>query len=133
MDIRDRQSRARDDAQPATLFHAVSNNPPQESDFWSNEREGKKRPPEAWKVHYWRGFSTFDTLQQTRNKAISFPRQGKYVAEIAVAGITGITYEQSFGSGHYTVWAEPAICVRNVVAIYMVHDAEEGRGDEESV
>jgi hypothetical protein len=85
MDIRDRQSRARDDAQPATLFHAVSNNPPQESDFWSNEREGKKRPPEAWKVHYWRGFSTFDTLQQTRNKAISFPRQGKYVAEMLLS------------------------------------------------
>ena len=133
MGIRDRRSTARDDAQPATLFHAVSNNPPQESDFRSNEREGKKRPLEAWKDRYWRGFSTFDTLQQARNKAISFPRQGKFVVEIAVAGIIGRTCEQPFSPGHYTVWAEPAICVANIVAIHPVHDAAKGSDDEDAV
>ena len=120
-------------AQPLTLFHTVMHDPPQESDFWSNEREGKRRPREAWRVKYWRGFSAFDTLKQARNKAISFPKQGEFVAEIAVAGIEGITYEQSFSPGHYTVWAEPTICVRNVVAVYAVHDATKGSSDEDSV
>jgi hypothetical protein len=133
MGIRDRQSSARGEAQPATLFHAVSNNPPQESDFWSNECEGKKQPLEVWKVRYWRGFSTFDTLQQARNKAISFPKQGKYIAEIAATGVMGITYEQSFSSGHYTVWAEPAICVAHVVAIHPVHEAAKGTVDEDAL
>jgi hypothetical protein len=77
--------------------------------------------------------SSFDTLQQARNKAISFPKQGKYIAEIAAAGVVGITYEQSFGAGHYTVWSEPAICVANIVATYPVHDAAKGTVDEDAV
>lgn len=109
-----------------TLFHTVGHNPPQELDFWSNEREGKRRPREARQVRYWRGFSAFDTLDQACNKAISFPRQGKFIAEIAVEGVPGITYEQSFSLGHYTIWAEPAICVANIVAIHIVHDAAKG-------
>jgi hypothetical protein len=84
-------------------------------------------------VRYWQGFSTLDTLQQARSKAISFPRQGKHVAESAVASVTGITYEQSFGAGHYTVWAEPAICVANIVAIYSVHDAAKGTVNEDAL
>lgn len=133
MDSSNEEERARETDHPQTLFHTVGHNPPQESDFWSNEREGKRQPREAWQVRYWRGFSAFDTFDQARNKAISFPRQGKFVAEIAVADIPGITYEQSFGPGHYTVWAEPAICAANVVAIFAVRYAPKGQGDEKAL
>jgi hypothetical protein len=84
---------------PRTLFHTVQHNPPQEEDFLSNEREGQTRPRHEWRVRYLRGFSAFDTLERARNKAISFPAQGHWVAEVAVADIAGITYEQSLSPG----------------------------------
>ncbi len=84
------------------LYRTVRHDPPEPGDFLSGEAEGKPRPIEKY-VRFWRGFSTFDTLEIARVKARRNPAQGKFIAELVIPDDAGIQFEESFGPGHYTV------------------------------
>lgn len=71
------------------LFRTVRHDPPEPSDFLSGEAEGR-RQPRPDKVRFWRGFSTFDTLERARAAAIEF-NQGGFIAELEITEDSGIT------------------------------------------
>jgi len=110
---------------PQSLFHIIKHAAPTSTDFLSGVQKGQKKPNDPTKERYWYGFSAFDTLEGARSLARRFPKLGDFIAEIAVIGSAGVQYEQSFGTGHYTVWAAPDTCIQNVVRIYPIWDAEE--------
>ncbi|MGI8689114.1 MAG: hypothetical protein ACR2M3_11095 [Thermomicrobiales bacterium] len=110
---------------PQTLFHIIKQAVPTSADFLSGAQRGQTKPRDPDRERYWHGFSAFNTLDGARNQAQRFRKLGEFIVEIAVAGVVGVQYEQSFGPGHYTVWAEPDTCVRNVIRVYPVWDREE--------
>lgn len=110
---------------PRSLFHIIKHVTPIPTDFLSGAQKGQKKPSDPERERYWHGFSAFDTLEGARDQAWRYRKLGEFIAEIAVVGIMGVQYEQSFGAGYYTIWAEPDICVQNIIRVYLVWDAEE--------
>jgi hypothetical protein len=112
-------------AGPETLFHIIKHDPPIPGDFLPGAAKGQRKPDNPAYERYWRGFSAFDTLAGARILAQRFPKLGDFIAEIAVANVSGVQYERTFGPGHYTVWADSEACMRNVIRVYRVREIEE--------
>jgi hypothetical protein len=76
--------------------------------------------------HIWQGISFEETLDGARREAKRFRKLGTHIAETAVTAIPDVNYEQSFAPGHYTVWAEPSECLKQVRAVHPVNEAMKG-------
>lgn len=106
--------------QPAILYHIIKERKPSEADFLSAEKRGVPQPADPALIRYWQGISFEDTLEGARRKARRFRKLGTWIAEVVVAAIPGVQYEQSLAPGHYTVWAEPSDVLQHVRAVYPV-------------
>src|SRR5262245_19780566 len=111
---------------PAILYHIIKDRRPHQEDFHSVERRGVQKPDDPALVPYWQGISFEDTLEGARRKARRFRKLGSYIADVGVAAIAGVKYEQSFAPGHYTVWAEPDECLAQIRRIHPVDEATKG-------
>lgn len=123
--MRDEQDDTNIHSTPQSLFHIIKHAVPTSTDFLSGAQKGQKKPNDPVRERYWHGFSAFDKLEGARNQARRYRKLGDFIVEIAVAGVVGVQYEQSFGPGHYTVWAGPDTCAQSVVRMYPVWDTEE--------
>jgi hypothetical protein len=65
----------------------------------------------------------YRTLAQARRKARAFPFLGAYIAAIDLTNVESVVVERTTSSsGHYTVWGEPAVILRWVVAVEPVEE-----------
>jgi hypothetical protein len=106
-----------------TVYRIVRTDPPTLADFTSNATKGlpvRDDAPEARRL--WDGLSVYATEAQARNKARQFPYLGRYVARLDIPQGTPIRIERTIphSRGHHTLWGEPALLLRAVVAVVTV-------------
>lgn len=108
-----------------TFFRIVAANPPNEADFRSHQELG--RPLfDPKKAEEWRGISVYGTLHQARKKARQYPSLGRYVAEMRIVPVAGISFKRTGHThSHYTLQGQRTEMVRCVVAVWPVWDKEE--------
>jgi hypothetical protein len=111
---------------PTILYHIIKERNPNEADFLSAEKRGIPQPADPALIRYWEGISFEDTLEGARRKARRFRRLGTYIAEVAVAAIPSVKYEQSLAPGHYTVWAEPSDLLQHIRTVHPVDETMKG-------
>ena len=105
--------------QPRFLYRIVRTDPPTELDVTSKAALGLVDPDaDAETKRLESGLSMYRTLAQARRKARSFRFLGGYIATIDLSLADSIVIERTTSSsGHYTVWGEPLIILRCIVAV----------------
>lgn len=64
------------------------------------------------------GLSMYRTLAQARRKARAFRFLGSFIATVDLTGVESVVIERTTSSsGHFTVWGEPTVILRCVVAV----------------
>lgn len=107
------------------MYRTVKHNPLQRDDFLSDRAANRPKPPNTSDARFWEGFSTFDTVERARKKAVRFPIQGDFVAEIDITPESGIRYERTLtSSGHYTVWGDPDTVLEHATCVARVRIEE---------
>ncbi len=106
------------------FYRIVRANPPTLRDFTSNA--GLDRPPPNQTAEtpcLWSGPWLQATQAQARNRAHDLPRLGRHIARLDIPEGGSITWEETLGRGHYTLWgpaAEIARCLVDVVPVERV-------------
>ncbi len=107
------------------LYRTVRSDPPTRMDFASDREVGKAKPERPNLMRRWEEFSTFETLEQAREKATAFPTQGAFIACIAIPDDGRITYERTGRApGHHTVWGDPDVLFGCFIAVYRMRAEE---------
>jgi hypothetical protein len=111
------------------LYRIVKTNPPKLADFVSNAAKERPIPddarPEARRL--WDGLSAYATEAQARRHAKISPMLGSFLAELAITPDAPVRIERTLGTGHYTIWGDPALllaCVTRVAAVRPVDDGD---------
>lgn len=90
-----------------SLFRLANEWPPGDEDYRSLKDKGRPvRPPiTADKVEAWSGISSFDSADRAREVAEQFPGRWRYIVRYDLPAGSPVRWVQTFGDGHYTIWA----------------------------
>ena len=99
------------------LHRIVKTDPPTISDFLSNAAQGHDMPADPAKQTVWDALSAYSTLAQARRKRRTSPILGRYIAVLRVPIDGPVTFERTFGEGHFTVRGNPEMLLRMVVSV----------------
>jgi hypothetical protein len=104
------------------FFRIVQTNPPTGDDFIANAAHGKPPPREDDETaRLWRGISTYGSLKRARERAISFPWLGRYIAELRIADNSAIVWERTTASrDHFTLGGPHDTLLALVVAVHPI-------------
>ncbi len=106
-----------------TLYRIIRAERPVPRDFLSNRAKGKTpRDPTPEVLRLWDGLSMYDSYEQARHTARTFPRLGRFIAMVRLSMGGTVRYEQTGASerGHFTVWGDPAELLSLVVSVAAV-------------
>jgi len=109
-----------------TFYRTVKHVPPIREDFFSGKEQGKPMPGKPHQIRLWEGISTWDTLHEARRRAMANPHQGQFIAAIEIPSDGRITYKRTgTNEGHYTLWGNADVLLKQVIALIPVWTAEE--------
>ncbi len=107
-----------------TFWRIVQTNPPSESDFLSNEVQGKPPRDEAPETRrLWSGISVYATRLQARRTAITYPFLGAFLAEMRIPDDGRVRWEKTRGRGHHTLWGDSRVMLECITRVVPVVDA----------
>jgi hypothetical protein len=79
------------------------------------------RNDEPLTLHVWDGISVYRTFAQAERKARDYPFLGTFIAELNIEiDVPRIRIEKTYGRGHHTIWAAPALLLRSIVTVTAV-------------
>lgn len=108
------------DAEYRLVHGIVKTDPPTRSDFLSHAAQGYSMPGDPAKQAVWDGLSAYSTLAQARRKQRTSPILGGYIAVLRVPIDGRVTFERTFGEGHFTIRGEPDALLSMVVSVVSV-------------
>src|SRR3712207_2160055 len=100
-----------------TLHRIVKTDPPTVADFLSNAAQGHQMPADPARQAVWEALSAYSTLPQARRKRRASPILGRYIAVLHIPIDGPVTFERTFGEGHFTVRGDPEELLRMVVSV----------------
>jgi hypothetical protein len=107
-----------------TFWWIVLTNPPTLEDFTSHAalgRQPRKVAPEMARLLH--GLSVEHSEAGAREQALRLPRLGQFIAKLDLPVGGPVTWDQTTKRpGHHTLWGEPAVIARYVVAVVPVHE-----------
>lgn len=107
---------------PTRFFRIAISNPPTLWDVLSSARRGRKlrrRTPELERL--FAGVSVFETLEQARLQARTYPQLGGFIAEIEIPLDAPVQCERTTRTeGHWTIWAPPQYLLERIVMVTSV-------------
>jgi hypothetical protein len=107
---------------PTRFFRVTESNPATLWDFLSSERRGRqlrRRTPDLERL--FAGLSVFETLEQARRQAETYPRLGRFIAEIEIPLDAPIECQRTTRTeGHWTIWARPDYLLERIVMVTSV-------------
>jgi len=103
---------------PRTLYRVIRSRHPSWADFLSNlVRDQPARQAEIGNLAEWAGVSTFEDLEEARDRAQRFPILGRYIAELVIPDDAPVLIEPSVGPGHWTIVGGPGLLLRYVARV----------------
>lgn len=104
---------------PTRFFRVIESNPATHWDLLSSARRGRKlrqRTPELDRL--FAGLSVFETKEQACQQARTYPKLGRYVAEIDIPLDAPVECERTTRTaGHWTIWASPGYLLGRIVTV----------------
>lgn len=107
---------------PPLFYRVTRAGAPTVRDFRSNTAKGRQPPAyDSETLRLWAGVSMFDSLDRARERARHLPGMGRYIATIRIPPDGSVHYERTGNDPHhYTLWGDPLVLLRSVVAIEAV-------------
>jgi hypothetical protein len=105
-----------------TFYRVVRSDPPTPADFTSNAARGRPLPdPSAETRRLWAGVSVNATEAQARRRARRYPALGAWIARLELPEGAPVQAARTTRiPGHHTLWGDPAVLLRCVVAVVPV-------------
>ena len=102
----------------STFWRIVRTSSPTIQDFLSNDALGRRpRDHDPETLRLWSGISVYVTERYARRTAATFPRIGRYLAELRIDDTDPIRAEKTLGPGHYTLWGSAEVLLGRVVRV----------------
>src|SRR5687768_4595103 len=107
---------------PTRFIRVARSNPLTLWDVLSSARRGRqlrRRTPELERL--FAGISVFETLEQARSQARTYPQLGSFIAEIEIPLDAPAQCERTTRTeGYWTIWARPDYLLERVVMVTSV-------------
>ncbi len=104
------------------FYRVVKTDPPTLDDFTSTAAKGRPlRDPSPEACRLWDRLSVNATEAQARRRVRQFPALGAYIARLELPDAPPVQIERTTRiPGHYTLWGDPVVLLRCVVAVVPV-------------
>jgi hypothetical protein len=99
-----------------TFYRIVTNDPPEESDFYSYERLGiSVARPSAEPIRRQQDISVYSTIERAVRRARQYPHLGSFIAIMEIDDERILVDQTGRNPAHYTILANPIALLRAVV------------------
>lgn len=100
------------------FYRIVDAQQPRRDDFLSAQARGlAPRDQQRRNPVLYMGISVYDTREQALVTANTFPRLGRYVAELVIPAEAGVEVHKTLGPGHHTLVGDPDVLLGLVVDV----------------